>query len=476
MSPPRSATRRPSSRRGGRHTSWSRTGVSRPGQGGLGIADREPSFAERGVPRPATGARRRDGALLAVWPAGRLSGRHVLPGAGQRLRRHARPGRDGRRAHPGSLRRLRESGRRLMLVTGRELPDLQRVFPELELCDLAWSRTAPCSTSPGRAPRRRSPHRRPMPSWPACASAMSSPCRSGAASSRPGSRMETVVLETIRELGLELQITFNKGAVMVLPPGVNKATGLAAALAELGLSRAQCRGRRRRRERPRLPVRVRLRGGGRQRAARGQGDGRPGDRRRARRRGRRAGRSAAATATCRRRRTLAAPPRADRGRRRTASPLQLDPVMGSMLVAGVSGGGKSTKVAGVLEQLAAQGFQYLVVDPEGDYAELEGAVVLGDAEPGAAPERGLEILDRLDGNLVLNLLGRRARRPAGLPGRPAAASCAACAPGPGGRTGSSSTRRITCCRPPRCPATLPQELRAADPGHGASRTRWRPVL
>jgi hypothetical protein len=29
------------------------------------------------------------------------------------------------------------------------------------------------------------------------------------------------VLETIRELGLELQVIFNKGAVMVLPAGVN---------------------------------------------------------------------------------------------------------------------------------------------------------------------------------------------------------------------------------------------------------------
>src|SRR5205814_5311472 len=47
---------------------------------------------------------------------------------------------------------------------------------------------------------------------------------------------ETIVLESIRELGLELQIIFNKGAVMVLPSGVNKATGLAAALKELGLS------------------------------------------------------------------------------------------------------------------------------------------------------------------------------------------------------------------------------------------------
>ena len=37
---------------------------------------------------------------------------------------------------------------------------------------------------------------------------------------------ETAVLETIRDLGLELQVIFNKGAVMVLPSGVNKATGL----------------------------------------------------------------------------------------------------------------------------------------------------------------------------------------------------------------------------------------------------------
>jgi hydroxymethylpyrimidine pyrophosphatase-like HAD family hydrolase len=35
---------------------------------------------------------------------------------------------------------------------------------------------------------------------------------------------ETKVLDAIQELGLEWQIIFNKGAVMCLPPGVNKAT------------------------------------------------------------------------------------------------------------------------------------------------------------------------------------------------------------------------------------------------------------
>src|SRR5207244_6710560 len=47
---------------------------------------------------------------------------------------------------------------------------------------------------------------------------------------------EDTVLKVIRDRGLELQVIFNKGAVMVLPSGVNKATGLAAALAQLRLS------------------------------------------------------------------------------------------------------------------------------------------------------------------------------------------------------------------------------------------------
>ena len=47
---------------------------------------------------------------------------------------------------------------------------------------------------------------------------------------------ETTVLQTIHDLGLELQIIFNKGAVMILPTGVNKATGLRAALTKLGIS------------------------------------------------------------------------------------------------------------------------------------------------------------------------------------------------------------------------------------------------
>jgi hydroxymethylpyrimidine pyrophosphatase-like HAD family hydrolase len=46
---------------------------------------------------------------------------------------------------------------------------------------------------------------------------------------------EHAVLSAIRDLGLEWHVIFNKGAVMALPSGVTKATGLTPALDELGV-------------------------------------------------------------------------------------------------------------------------------------------------------------------------------------------------------------------------------------------------
>jgi hypothetical protein len=50
------------------------------------------------------------------------------------------------------------------------------------------------------------------------------------------------VLETIADIGVELRVIFNKDSIMVLPPGIDKASGLAAALAELDLSPGECVG------------------------------------------------------------------------------------------------------------------------------------------------------------------------------------------------------------------------------------------
>ena len=53
---------------------------------------------------------------------------------------------------------------------------------------------------------------------------------------------ETTVLNVIKEQGLERQVIFNKGAVMVLPSGVNKASGLTCALQELKIDPADVAG------------------------------------------------------------------------------------------------------------------------------------------------------------------------------------------------------------------------------------------
>ena len=44
------------------------------------------------------------------------------------------------------------------------------------------------------------------------------------------------VLQVIQELGLDYQIIFNKRAVMVLPSGINKATGLQTVLTQWQIS------------------------------------------------------------------------------------------------------------------------------------------------------------------------------------------------------------------------------------------------
>jgi hydroxymethylpyrimidine pyrophosphatase-like HAD family hydrolase len=44
-----------------------------------------------------------------------------------------------------ALGSFRQSGRELILVSGRELPDLQRVFPHLDLFDVALVENGACT-------------------------------------------------------------------------------------------------------------------------------------------------------------------------------------------------------------------------------------------------------------------------------------------------------------------------------------------
>lgn len=145
---------------------------------------------------------------------------------------------DGRidEATLAALERLRESGRRLILVTGRHLEDLLETFPQVHLFDRVVVENGALLYRPTTREEKALSDRPPEVFIKALQERGVDPLAVGRVIVATWHPHETTVLEVIRELGLELQVIFNKGAVMVLPSGLNKAVGLKAALDELGLS------------------------------------------------------------------------------------------------------------------------------------------------------------------------------------------------------------------------------------------------
>jgi hydroxymethylpyrimidine pyrophosphatase-like HAD family hydrolase len=145
---------------------------------------------------------------------------------------------DGRVDEPTleALRRFKATGKRLILITGRELADLRAVFDPMDDFDAVVVENGAVMYLPATQEERSlapPPPERCIASLRAKGVKPLSVGRSIVSTWTPN---ESVVLETIRELGLDWQLTFNKGAVMCLPPGINKASGLRAALEQLKLS------------------------------------------------------------------------------------------------------------------------------------------------------------------------------------------------------------------------------------------------
>jgi hydroxymethylpyrimidine pyrophosphatase-like HAD family hydrolase len=134
-----------------------------------------------------------------------------------------------------ALARLRKTGRKLVLVTGRELDELISVFPGIDIFDRVVAENGALLYTP-KPPVERPLAPPPPPEFAATLRLRGvTPISCGRIIVATWQPYEQTVLTVIREQGLELEVIFNKGAVMVLPSGVNKATGLAAGLAELGI-------------------------------------------------------------------------------------------------------------------------------------------------------------------------------------------------------------------------------------------------
>jgi hypothetical protein len=134
-----------------------------------------------------------------------------------------------------ALQRLKASGRRLIMVTGRELPDLRRVFPEVAGFDAVVAENGALLWRPGHGePRALGPA--PPPAFIEALEARGvEPLAVGEVIVATADENAPVMAETLQALGLDWRLILNKDSVMCLPPGVDKASGLAAALAALEL-------------------------------------------------------------------------------------------------------------------------------------------------------------------------------------------------------------------------------------------------
>jgi hydroxymethylpyrimidine pyrophosphatase-like HAD family hydrolase len=135
-----------------------------------------------------------------------------------------------------ALQRVRASGRKILLVTGRILEDLQRVCNRLDLFDRVVAENGALLYNPATCELRLLVAPAPELFIQTLRARGVQPLSVGRVIVAAWQPHEIVLLQTIRDLGLELQVTHNKDAVMVLPAGVNKASGLRVALEELNLS------------------------------------------------------------------------------------------------------------------------------------------------------------------------------------------------------------------------------------------------
>lgn len=134
-----------------------------------------------------------------------------------------------------ALRRLRAAHWTLILVTGRELASLFNTFAHADLFHSIVAENGAVLYDPSSAAVERlaSP---PPPALVEILQQASVPLSVGHSIVATVTPYESVVFQSLTRLGLRWHVIFNKDAVMILPPDVTKATGLAVALRQLAIA------------------------------------------------------------------------------------------------------------------------------------------------------------------------------------------------------------------------------------------------
>lgn len=134
-----------------------------------------------------------------------------------------------------ALARLKASGRKPLLVTGRELDNLLAIVSDIELfaCVVAENGAVLYWPSLRRIESLAPPP--PKPFLEKLRQRGVEPLSAGRSIVATTLPHYDAVQKTITEMGLELEVILNRDSVMVLPAGIDKATGLSRALREFEL-------------------------------------------------------------------------------------------------------------------------------------------------------------------------------------------------------------------------------------------------
>ncbi len=305
-----------------------------------------------------------------------------------------------------AIERLRTSGRRIVLVTGRRVEDLLQVCPAIAVFDLVVAENGAVVYDPSR--REDIVLGVPVPDRVVdrLQERGVDPIEVGKVLVATRDPHGAVVFDVIRELGLELQVIANRSAIMVLPAGINKATGLKFALHKLGLSQHEA-------------------------VAIGDAEN---------------DHSflmycecgvAVANAVTSLKDSAAFVTRASNGdgvaelideliandlermegkierhllllgERSDGTEVRIPPYGRNVLIAGPSGSGKSTLTAGLIERLIEKAYQVCIIDPEGDYSTLRAVMSLGNPRRAPSVNEVLSVLEDPAASPSINLLGLR---------------------------------------------------------------------
>jgi hydroxymethylpyrimidine pyrophosphatase-like HAD family hydrolase len=302
-----------------------------------------------------------------------------------------------------ALKGVPSSGRKLVLVTGRHLRDLISIFPDINIFHRVVAENGAILYRPDSREGKLLCEA-PNPRFIQLLAEREIPVSVGQGIVATWEPHQGAVLSCIRDLGLDLQVIFNKGAVMILPSGVNKGTGLDAAIKDLGLSKhnvlgfgdaendhaflAMCE----------CSVAV-----------------------------------ANSVGTLKDRADIVTQSSNGKGveeviahlleddlarydsrlerhaislgcRTDNEKPVLANPHRNNIMVAGPSASGKSTAVSGILEQLAEHQYQFCLLDPEGDFENFAGALTLGTAKEIPDPKAVMRALEAPFQSVVVNLI------------------------------------------------------------------------